>query len=103
MVEWTRDDSAAALAEGWDIFDSYGSPNGPWQICVLEEPYLNTDLGYTEKKFADDDAVWLHVWGEAATGSELHNKALAFVQQHNLQEYESIVKLVKERGGVWRT
>lgn len=88
--EWTRADSDAALLDGWDIFDSFGSENGPWQIQVLEEPNLLPELGYTEKKFEDDSAVWVHVWTQAEAGSALHVKALEFIKMHNPLEYRCI-------------
>lgn len=92
MIEWSKEDSDAAFMEGWNVWDCAGSMNGPWQICVLEEPYNLDWLGYEDKKFADDNEVWVFVRARAAAGSELHRKALCFVYQHNRQEYDAIMK-----------
>lgn len=87
MAEWSKEDSEAALLEGWDIFDSHGSLNGPYQISTLEEPGLLEWLGYTEKKFEDDTDVW-NVVGLEKT--PLHQRAMAFIREMNLREHDAI-------------
>lgn len=73
--------------EGWAVFDSAGSANGPWQIQRFDE----------EAIFDDDTAAWCWVWAQACRGSEPHVAALAFVAEHNPQEFESIVNWIDER------
>lgn len=80
-----------ALGEGWDIFESCG-PHGPYELCVLEEPELLPELGFNEKKFADDNAVWEYVFQKYKEGSWLHRKALEFLYERNPQEYAAIIR-----------
>lgn len=94
-AQWTKGDSWAALNEGWDIFECDGSANGPYQICVLEEPYLIEELGYEDKKFPSDNEVWVRVRNLASAGSPLHLKALQFVRTENPKEYEAIQNWVE--------
>lgn len=60
LVEWMTDDNAAALAEGWAIF------NG-------NEIQRDDEVGTFD---TDADAL-NHVKARAAEGSALHRKALA--------------------------
>lgn len=79
---WTGRDAIEASAEGWDVFDSGGSENGPFQICMRDD----MDSG-----FLTDEEVWQHVVDEAREGSALHRRALDFVREHNPAEYETII------------
>ena len=62
MISWTRSDSIAATAEGWDVFECIGSDNGPWQLQRDDELEV----------FEDDPAAWVHVWDKAMRESPLH-------------------------------
>lgn len=73
MDNWTRDDSAAACAEGWDIFLLDGDEDRP------ELQYLQDD----PTPFDNDDQVIAHVEQRAAEGSPLHVKALALERSHD--------------------
>jgi hypothetical protein len=89
---WTHDDSWTAMQEGWDIFDCDGSDNGPYQLCVLDEPILLPELGYTEPKFTGDTEAWIHVRTQAREhDSPLHQKALTFLYTHCPAEYQRIM------------
>lgn len=88
MSEWTADDAAKANAEGWDIFESFGSENGPWQLQKFDDPDWGPDAP-SPYPFATDSDVWVHV----RTGNTpLHRKALAFLSEHNPQEYRAITE-----------
>lgn len=63
--EWTAADSAAAVAEGWDVFET-------------SEGYYEIERDDDAGILADDDAAVLLVVNRAAEGSELHIKALEF-------------------------
>lgn len=90
MTEWTGADSEQALGEGWDIFDSEGSDNGPWTIQRLDDPYHLPYLGFTKPVFGSDPDAWIHVVALARGGSPLHQKALAFIRENNSLEAEAI-------------
>jgi hypothetical protein len=76
MTEWTTADSAAALAEGWDLFYTSG-----------DEPY---ELQRYDETFPDDPSAWKHVIERAAEGSELHQRALAVLAEHSPLEYKVV-------------
>lgn len=84
--EWTFEDSVAAHVEGWDIFECWGSLNGPWQIQKFDD----------EDRYAEDNEVWSLVRQRAAAGSALHQKALDFLQVHNPREYEAVTTWEQE-------
>lgn len=92
---WSDADAAAANAEGWDIFDSYGSDSGPWQIQRFDDPTAigwPADLPYP---FEEDTDVWEHVWHLAHQGGHpVHERALAYLKAHNPMEYEAIERWV---------
>jgi hypothetical protein len=90
MIEWTNEDSRAAYDEGWDIFDSEGSQNGPWQIQKFDDP----DSG--PQVFTEDTDAWVQVRTRASEGSALHIKALAFLRQYNPQEADAIERWQEE-------
>lgn len=91
-IGWPRECQLQALQEGWDIWQCDGSAGGPFQIQVLEEPELLPELGYTTKKFDDDTDAWVHVRTRAAEGSELHVRAMLFIEHHNQLEYVRIMR-----------
>lgn len=72
--DWTRENSRAACAEGWDLFSLDVDP-GRWQIQRLDDPGADEDLGFTEPQFATDMEALAHV-RQRATYSDLHAKAL---------------------------
>lgn len=99
-AEWPRENQAAALAEGWDIFCSDGSEDGPWQIQRLDDPEAWTmeDVETPNPNpFEGDADAWVHVRDKAAEESPLHVAALAFIQRHNPDEYDRI--MAWRRGG----
>ena len=72
-------------SEGWDVFLAEGSmlnENGdrPYQLQRLDE----------EAILMDDAAAWRLVWKRAAEGSQSHQKALDFLMDHSMPEYEAI-------------
>lgn len=80
-IEWTTEDAWAASREGWDVFECWGSQNGPWQIQKFDDGDPNP-LGFVE----DEDA-WVHVRTKAA-------EALTFLWVNNPQEIEAIRRFV---------
>ena len=80
ITEWTNEDSTLASAEGWDVFDSEGSANGPWQIQKRDET----------STFNQDTDAWRYVWQRAERGSLLHQRALEYIKEHNPPEYDAI-------------
>lgn len=69
MTEWTREDSAAATREGWDIFDN--SDHG------LRIEHIDSPEDGSSPAFESDQDAFEHVAARAAAGSRLHFKALA--------------------------
>jgi hypothetical protein len=65
--------------EGWDVFMSSGSSDGPMQICVIDSP--DTVNGkevdaQIEPAFADDEEAIRHVLGLAERGDKQALEAL---------------------------
>lgn len=90
-AQWVPTDSRAACLEGWDVWDSAGSDDGPFQIQFLAEPEL-LDLGYTAPKFDGDTDAWVHVREQALVHhSELHQRALLFIEHNNSLEYARVM------------
>lgn len=89
-ITWTTEDSAAAITEGWEIFECDGSDNGPFQICKLDAPEAWAGVCGVDTvppALEDDTDAWVLV---RDTESALHTKALAFLAQENPKEYEAI-------------
>jgi hypothetical protein len=83
---WTAEDSAAALAEGWDIFCVDGSYHDI-------QRYDEADV-YSEDTQAIADVVW-----RASAGSALHRKALAIITHPtNHPPLPSVMRRVKQLG-----
>jgi hypothetical protein len=89
FAAWRLVDSDIAESEHWNVFDSAGSENGPWQIQKVDEVHY----------WDDDTDVWLHVVRRAYAGSETHLRALRYVAAHNPPEFEAITKHIRE--GEW--
>jgi hypothetical protein len=64
--KWTCEDSRAAMTEGWDLFEAHGN-DVLWDIERDDEAAA----------FASDADAMAHVAARAATGSDLHQRALA--------------------------
>ncbi len=80
-IEWTNENSNNASKEGWNVFDCIGSENGSFQIQRNDEDEI----------FFDDKQVWLFIKEQAEKGSQLHQKALSFIKENNIAEYNSII------------
>lgn len=80
---WTRGDSAASSAEGWDLFDSSGSANGPWQVQSFDDQ----DDGIN-----DDEAMRRVRVGALADPHGVHARVLAILAVANPAEHECIVR-----------
>ncbi len=75
---WNDTDRQNAHAEGWDLFYSSGSADGPYQVQRLDEEAL----------LNDDTCAWKLV----KNGNKPHHaKALAILKQSNPQEYNRIL------------
>lgn len=74
---WVRRYSQAAMAEGWDVFDSDGVEV---QIQRLDDP-ADSDGEPIDPVFDGDHDAWEHVVRRAREGSEMHLRALAEVSQ----------------------
>ena len=83
-TQWTPEDSAAALARGWDLFDASDSENQtPYQLQASDEAGL----------IRNDDDAWILVVNNARAGEPLERKALAFLKEHSPNEYKFIAKI----------
>lgn len=86
---WTAEHSAAAQAEGWDIFECFGSSYGSWQVQNLDE----------SGKLTNDDDAWKIV---GAQTKPHHVAAIAFLRAHNPQEITAFQSYIKEQPVVLR-
>jgi hypothetical protein len=90
---WTREDSGAASAEGWDIFAWDGPDAGPFQLQRIDTPPGYDDPsadqpGDARPVFGSDPAAWQYV---LATPAPLHTRALEFLREHSRREYDLIL------------
>lgn len=65
-IEWTKEDSAAAVADGWDVFH-------------VDSSYHDIQKSDEADQFGEDTHAIAHVFYMASAGSELHRKAIAYV------------------------
>lgn len=78
---WSQAHCEAAQKEGWDIFDTYGSDCGPWQLQRLD----NVDDGTGSTQLSTDNQAWSLV----LEGSLPHHQAARdFIRVHNPMEYD---------------
>lgn len=77
---WSDDHRAAAQREGWDIFDTSGSENGPWQIQHFDDA---SEVPGAAQLDTDDDALRMVMNGTSAH----HEAARRFIQAHNEHEW----------------
>lgn len=82
---WGPEMIAAASAEGWDLFDCFGSENGPLQVQAFDCPEEG------EPDITDTQA-WRLVWDGARAGSTLHRTALQLLYAENRIEYDALVR-----------
>lgn len=89
--QWGAADALAAAKEGWGLFETPDSANGPWQAQAFDDPAAATaQFGVTVPKLAGDDLAWRLVFhGKAAH----HAAARAFLAAHNPMEWASIEKV----------
>ncbi|OZB34761.1 MAG: hypothetical protein B7X51_00815 [Pseudomonas sp. 34-62-33] len=89
--KWGAADALAAAKEGWGLFDTSDSANGPWQVQAFDDPEAATaQFGVTVPKLDGDDLAWRLVFhGKAAH----HAAARAFLAAHNPIELASIEKV----------
>lgn len=87
---WSPEDANAAEVEGWALFDSCGSADGPLQIQRFDDPSEWTQSP-NPYPFESDAAVWVHVRTRAAAGSPLHVKALRVLEVENPAEHRRVL------------
>jgi|AntDeeMinimDraft_5_1070356.scaffolds.fasta_scaffold12010_5 hypothetical protein len=80
-IVFTVSDDEIANAEGWGIFSVDG-----------DDKDLQLQKFDDSSAFQDDDAAWDFVLTKAVSGSELHQRAIAFIKQESPDEFESFVK-----------
>lgn len=86
---WSAEDAQAAEAEGWALFDSHGSVDGPLQLQRFDDP-VEWSKSPQPYPFESDVAVWHHVRLRAQAGSPLHVKALRVLELENPQEHQRV-------------
>lgn len=77
---WRPEDSAAASAEGWDLFEAERDGE------MLYEIERDDDMAV----FPHDDAAWSHVHGMAAAGGSLHLRALVILAMTYPAEFQRV-------------
>lgn len=101
MSDWTREDSYAALSEGWDIFSTDDVNHPPFELCAVAAPldwhFDDSPVTYEHVIFGTDDepddaAVWEHVKTWASVGSPIHQRALFFLRERSPKEYETVMQ-----------
>ena len=90
QLEWTTEDRRAAIREGWDLFESDASENGPLQLCKIDDRAAHQDcwgLTIEQVSWTEDNEAWVWVMRNP---SDLHAKALAVLAQENPIELAAI-------------
>ncbi len=82
-IEWTNEDSKAAVAQGWDIFTTERGPSNdvPFELQRDDEASV----------FATDHEAHAFVKTQAATGAEPATKALNYLKEASPLEYDAIM------------
>lgn len=98
--QWEVDHATAAAREGWGIFATPESANGPWQVQAFDDTAAATaQFRVTVPKLPGDDFVWRLVFhGRAAH----HAAARVFLAAHNPIEWASIEKVGSALGAYQR-
>lgn len=89
MSEWTKEQSAQAQAEGWDVFSVQRDDGRMYELERLDDPGLDNPA-MPEPLFETDAAAWVHVKRQADAGSTLHRAALDFLQERAPLEWAEI-------------
>ena len=86
---FTTEDHIAANNEGWDIFSCTGSESGEWQIQMIDDlQSILPEIILINILQSDEDA-----WKIVANGKKPHHsKAIAFLKQYNIIEYNNVMK-----------
>ncbi|UOL47958.1 hypothetical protein vBPaerPsCh_127 [Pseudomonas phage vB_Paer_PsCh] len=91
---WTTELEKASAAEGWSVFDTEGSDNGPYQIQRIDDPEAYEEAtGELPPRLESDVAAWLLVFN----GKGLHHAAAKeFIAHHNPKEWAAIVEYCQQ-------
>jgi len=81
---WSAAHAAAAMQEGWNLFECFGSEYGRWQVQRLDDA---TDIGGAPK-LTNDAAAWDAVL--SGTGNH-HAAAQTFVEAHSAMHYAELL------------
>lgn len=84
-MTWTKEDSAAAREQGWDVFDCY--EDGKFEKVIQ----CHGDVMRT------DESARLFVQHRAKNNDQLCLKALREVFQSKMPNFEEVVKKTKQR------
>lgn len=84
-IEWTREQSAQAQQEGWDIFHVDRSPTHQYEIERIDVPEDGSP-----PVFDGDAEAWEHIVVRAAAGSVLHSHALQFIKTNSPDEWREM-------------
>lgn len=89
---WSAAESVLACREGWDIFECDSVDHAEFELQALCEGWVDAKgIEWPAPFLEDDPAAWIHVWTQASKGSNLHQKALAFLKHHARDEWEGVV------------
>lgn len=70
QIEWSASDSAAAVQQGWDMFE-----------VSADRTYFAIQRCDESGAFADDEEAVFFVYRQALQGSELHRRAIKYTLQ----------------------
>lgn len=94
IIDWSREDSIAAVAQGWDIFHCDGSEGPLWQLCRIDE----------DARFQSDLGAQRFVWNLAVEqDNTLCKRALAFLYYRSPDEYADIRRYCLDLKSVLRS
>lgn len=81
MLEWTTQDDTDSINQGWGLFYSIGSENGPWQLQRIDDPEEGEPI------FEDDAQAWEFVYKQFLVGDKLASKLFNFLSQNCMEEF----------------
>lgn len=91
-VGWSDEQSRAAFAEGWGIFETSADEVHPWRLQRIGDPDALAER--PSLTWGSDADVWEHLSIRARQGSELHSHALEFLAACSPPEREEIDRWV---------
>jgi hypothetical protein len=97
---WSQQDSADAIAQGWEIFSTDRAPSDhPVTADGSDYGYRPFELQAINESgvFEDDPSAWKFVTEKASRGDQLALRAMEFLRINSPAEYSAIISLMESK------